>query len=244
MSAPTAPAAATANATAASTIRPAYTLKVAETKDEIEACYDIRIEVFSVEQGFPLDTEIDEYDPISVHFLLTTPIPSPPPESSSLLPLPSLSAVVDSITGNTGSASSSSTSPQPASPSASATPGATAEAGSDTDTTDKPIGTIRFVPTKGKLTRLAVDKEYRKYGFGKVLVQGMEDYILRKGNAGRLEKLVEQKDGGERVIRVKCHSQIPVKSFYARMGYVPEGDEFDEEGAPHQLMVHELELTQ
>ncbi|WVF69861.1 hypothetical protein IAT40_004642 [Kwoniella sp. CBS 6097] len=220
--------------TAEKPTRPAYALKVAQTKDEIEACYDIRIEVFCVEQGFPLDTEIDEYDPISVHFLLTTPIPSPPPESSSFLPLPSLSSIADTVTGSSGSTSTSISTAT-----SSKSPVTTAEV------TDKPIGTIRFVPTKGKLTRLALDKEYRKYGFGKVLVQGMEDYILQEGNAGRLDKLVEDKDKeGKRVIRVKCHSQIQAKPFYAKMGYVPEGDEFDEDGAPHQLMVHELELTQ
>ncbi|ORY27782.1 acyl-CoA N-acyltransferase [Naematelia encephala] len=62
---------------------PDYTIKIAESKDEIEACYDVRIEVFAVEQGFPLETEIDEYDPISVHFLLCVSQPSPPPESTS-----------------------------------------------------------------------------------------------------------------------------------------------------------------
>ncbi|OCF37474.1 hypothetical protein I317_03848 [Kwoniella heveanensis CBS 569] len=175
------------------------------------------------------------YDPISIHFLLTTPIPSPPPESSSLLPLPSLSSIADSVTASGSGSKSGSTDPSPST--------TTTSAAASSETTDKPIGTIRFVPTKGKLTRLALDKDYRKYGFGKVLVQGMEDYILQEGNAERLEKLVEVREGGKKVIRVKCHSQIPVKPFYAKMGYVPEGDEFDEDGAPHQLMVHELELS-
>ncbi|WVR04502.1 hypothetical protein IAU60_001506 [Kwoniella sp. DSM 27419] len=183
--------------------RPPFTLKVASTKDEIEACYDIRIEVFSVEQGFPLDTEIDEWDPTAVHFLLTTPIPSPPAESSALVS--SLTPTRDGLT------------------------------------TDKPIGTIRFVPEKGKLTRLALDKEYRKYGFGAVLVRGLEDWVTSAGKEGKLDHLVVQRDG-RRVIRVKSHSQIYIKPFYAKHGYVPEGDEFDEDGAPHQLMVHEIEI--
>ncbi|WRT64936.1 uncharacterized protein IL334_001876 [Kwoniella shivajii] len=182
-------------------IRPPFTLKVAETKDEIEACYDIRIEVFSVEQGFPLDTEIDEYDPISVHFLLTTPIASPPSEETT-------------------------------------TPGQSELNG---ETTEKPIGTIRYVPSLSKLTRLAVDKEYRSFGFGRVLVDGMHKWI--KDNIDKLEeKKITEKDG-KRFIKVKCHSQIPVIPFYARMGYVSEGPEFDEEGAPHQLMVYETELS-
>ena len=59
--------------------RPAYEVKVAGTRDEVEACFDIRVEgesaffrlsvavgnvadhaVFHVEQGFSLDDEIDQ----------------------------------------------------------------------------------------------------------------------------------------------------------------------------------------
>nr|XP_018265506.1 uncharacterized protein I303_01872 [Kwoniella dejecticola CBS 10117]OBR87664.1 hypothetical protein I303_01872 [Kwoniella dejecticola CBS 10117] len=171
-------------------VRPSFTLKVAETKDEIEACYDIRIEVFSVEQGFPLETEIDEYDPTSIHFLLTTPIPSPPSEQTTTPP-------------SIGEASS---------------------------TTEKAIGTIRYVPSLSKLTRLAIDKEYRSFGFGRVLVDGMHEWV--KQNAlGQGLKVVEKENGeGKKVVKIKCHSQIPVIPFYAKLGYVAEGPEFDEEG--------------
>ncbi|WWD22130.1 hypothetical protein CI109_106619 [Kwoniella shandongensis] len=183
--------------------RPAYTLKVAKTRDEIEACYDIRIEVFSVEQGFPLDTEMDEHDPTAVHFLLTTPVSSPPDEStSSLTPTSNLPS-----------------------------------------TTEKPIGTIRFVPELGKLTRLAVLKEYRQYGFGRVLVEGMEKFIKDNAESEALNGLVKEIDG-QKVIKIKCHSQIPVVAFYSRMGYVADGPEFDEEGAPHQTMYHKIVLNQ
>ncbi|WVQ84096.1 hypothetical protein IAT38_006241 [Cryptococcus sp. DSM 104549] len=181
--------------------RPPFLLKVAQSKEEIEACYDIRVEVFCVEQGFSLDTEIDEYDPHSIHFMLTTPVESPPPVSTSSIP-----------------------------PSNSALEGTTA----------KPIGTIRFVPGKSKLTRLALDKEYRKFGFGKVLVQGMEDWVAENAVKEKLGEVVEEE--GKRWLKIKCHSQLYVKPFYAKLGYVEEGPEFDEDGAPHQLMVHKLEV--
>jgi len=42
---------------------------------------------------------------------------------------------------------------------------------------------------------------------------------------------------GLQVAQVVCHSQLSVKGFYAKYGYQPEGDEFDEDGAPHQKMV-------
>jgi len=40
-----------------------------------------------------------------------------------------------------------------------------------------------------------------------------------------------------------CHSQIQAKAFYAKFGYVPEGNEFDEDGAPHQKMIIHLPLS-
>ncbi|KAF8076661.1 acyl-CoA N-acyltransferase [Lyophyllum atratum] len=49
---------------------PAHEIVVASTEEEIQQCYDTRIAVFHVEQKFPLDTEIDEFDPTSTHFLL------------------------------------------------------------------------------------------------------------------------------------------------------------------------------
>nr|XP_019008661.1 uncharacterized protein I206_06343 [Kwoniella pini CBS 10737]OCF47442.1 hypothetical protein I206_06343 [Kwoniella pini CBS 10737] len=178
-----------------SKIRPPFTLKVAETKDEIEACYDIRIEVFSVEQGFPLETEIDEYDPISIHFLLSISIPSPPLEQS--------------INSTSSSSSSSSIT-------------------NNKQTTEKPIGTIRYVPKTSKLSRLAIDKEFRKFGFGKILVEGMHNWIKSNYLSNNLN-IIKTNDG-KKFIKIKCHSQIPVIPFYEKLGYISEGQEFDEEG--------------
>ncbi|KAK8846810.1 hypothetical protein IAR55_005898 [Kwoniella newhampshirensis] len=181
--------------------RPPFTLKVAANQNEIEACYDLRIEVFSVEQGFPLDTEIDEHDPTAVHFLLTTPVSSPPDVSTSSLPPTSHSST----------------------------------------TTEKPIGTIRFVPELGKLTRLAVLKEYRQYGLGRLLVEEMEKWVKNNAETEALKDLIKD-IGGLGAIKIKCHSQIPVVPFYSRLGYVADGPEFDEEGEPHQTMYHTLLL--
>ncbi|OXC69349.1 hypothetical protein AYX13_01909 [Cryptococcus neoformans] len=181
-------------------VRPAYTLKLANTKNEVEACYDIRMEVFCVEQGFTVEDEMDEYDPHSFHFLLTTPISSPPDVSTSSLP----------PTNDTST------------------------------TTEKPIGTIRFVPGKSKLTRLAILKDYRKFGFGKVLVKGMEHFVRQNAVKEPLGKIIEEE--GEKWINIKCHSQIHAIPFYEKLGYVAEGPQFDEDGAPHQLLVHRLQV--
>ncbi|OSD04625.1 acyl-CoA N-acyltransferase [Trametes coccinea BRFM310] len=143
-----------------------------------QQCYDVRIAVFHREQGFPLDTEIDEYDEEATHILLR------------LLP----------------------------------------------DRT--PVGTIRCTRLKHyyKLSRLAVLKEYRKYRFGAALVQSLHDHVKADARASGLA-------GSDAAAKVIAHSQIPVKGFYAKFGYVPEGEEFDEDGAPHQKMVARLSLS-
>lgn len=72
-----------------------------------------------------------------------------------------------------------------------------------------PAGTIRLVPSKGKLTRLAVLKEYRSSGAGATLVRAMEEWLVREAKAGRVGHLV--KDGREgKSVHVKVHSQVSV----------------------------------
>ncbi|KAI0722761.1 acyl-CoA N-acyltransferase [Earliella scabrosa] len=142
-----------------------------------QQCYDVRIDVFHREQGFPLDTEIDHLDEEATHILLRL--------------VPSL----------------------------------------------QPIGTIRCTRTKDyyKLSRLAVLKEYRQYRFGRALVLSLHDFVK-----------ADAKASGSRVsdtVKVIAHSQIPVKGFYGKFGYEPEGEEFDEDGAPHQKMVARLSLS-
>jgi len=143
-----------------------------------QECYDIRINVFHLEQGYPFDAEIDELDETAEHFLLRL--------------LPSL----------------------------------------------QPIGTIRAsrascggVPYY-KLSRLAVLKDFRTHHFGRELVLALHKWAA-----------TDALSRGEHSAKVVCHSQIPVRAFYAKFGYTPEGNEFDEDGAPHQKMVAHLPLS-
>ncbi|KII95005.1 hypothetical protein PLICRDRAFT_199139 [Plicaturopsis crispa FD-325 SS-3] len=141
-----------------------------------EQCFEVRIEVFHREQGFPLDTEIDDLDETATHFLLRL-VPS-----------------------------------------------------------QTPVGTIRATRAESgayyKLSRFAVLKEYRTFKFGRELVLALHDWVLedarRRGVSGS--------------VKIVTHSQIPVKGLYARYGYQDEGDEFDEDGAPHQKMVKKVSL--
>ncbi|KAJ6538501.1 acyl-CoA N-acyltransferase [Mycena vulgaris] len=95
-----------------------------------------------------------------------------------------------------------------------------------------PVGTIRgTVPgvypgiSRYKLSRLAVDKEYRTHKFGRLLVESLHKWVAADSKASN------------RPAEIECHSQIPVMGFYAKFGYTPEGDRFDEDGEPHQNMV-------
>ncbi|TFK20351.1 acyl-CoA N-acyltransferase [Coprinopsis marcescibilis] len=101
----------------------------------------------------------------------------------------------------------------------------------------EPVGTVRLHKPAGKqyykLTRLAVLKDYRRYRFGKELVDSLHAWL--KANALQLGH-----DGP--AVDVACHSQLPVQGFYARFGYTPQGELFEEDGAPHQLMVLRMPL--
>ena len=161
-------------------VPPAYHIEVYPGDHKsVQECMQVRIDVFHHEQGFPLDTEIDELESSSSHILLR-------------------------LDGE----------------------------GSDAG---EPVGTIRGTykpsvsPNTYKLSRLAILQDYRKYGWGGVLVKAFHDWVKEDA----------QKRGIQHPVAA-LHSQIPVKAFYAKYGYEPEGPEFDEDGAPHQKMVRRL----
>jgi len=73
-----------------------------------------------------------------------------------------------------------------------------------------PIGTIRAHKYPGKdyykLTRLAVLQEYRKFRFGRALVVALHEWV----------KTDALRHGGPEDAQIICHSQLPVKFFYAK----------------------------
>ena len=105
------------------------------------------------------------------------------------------------------------------------------------------MGTIRCIKNEHyyKLSRLAVLEQYRKFRFGRALVLALHDHVKRNAKADReltspvaipiatthiqtvaptTKKILTDDDlfAGNYldVVRVHCHSQIPVKAFYAR----------------------------
>jgi predicted GNAT family N-acyltransferase len=90
---------------------------------------------------------------------------------------------------------------------------------------NKIIGTSRMVVEgdKGKIGRMAVEKDLRKQGIGKELLT-----------------LLEQEARKRKLKEIYLHSQFHAKSFYERLGYQPRGEVFTEVGIDHIEMYKTL----
>ncbi|BGP52457.1 hypothetical protein JCM8202v2_000011 [Rhodotorula sphaerocarpa] len=162
----------------ASTPTRSYNVRFVENQSDYDRVIAVRIAVFVEEQGFSMEDELDEKDPESDHFLMTT---------------------------------------------------------MGADGKEEDAGVIRWWPkpnqAAGKMGR------FRGGGTGRLLIQAMEEHVRqRKGKAGLAAR------GHERV-RVHCHSQMHAEGFYAKSGYVREGGQFMEDGAPHCLLIKDLDLV-
>ena len=80
------------------------------------------------------------------------------------------------------------------------------------------VGTGRLVieGNRGRIGRMAVKKELRGRGVGK----GLMDMLESEAKKRRMEEIY-------------LHAQVYVKDFYAKRGYIPRGEEFDEAGIAH-----------
>ncbi|MCC6706106.1 MAG: GNAT family N-acetyltransferase [Gammaproteobacteria bacterium] len=85
-----------------------------------------------------------------------------------------------------------------------------------------PIGTVRL-RAGGHIGRMAVLKEYRKHGVGSRLLGAAIE-------AARMQGLTE----------VHLDAQVQALKFYARHGFVSEGEEFMDAGIAHRAMRLEL----
>lgn len=84
--------------------------------------------------------------------------------------------------------------------------------------TGRVVGTGRLHPS-GKVGRMAVEAGWRGRGVGATLLERLIEAALDRG-----------------IDELYLHAQVHVTGFYARYGFVPEGDPFDEAGIPHRLM--------
>ncbi|GAB5495969.1 MAG: GNAT family N-acetyltransferase [Phycisphaerales bacterium] len=75
-------------------------------------------------------------------------------------------------------------------------------------------------------------------GFGKLMQMAVDPQRQGEGIGRRLVIEVESAAFGEMGLEgIYCHAQTSAISFYERLGWSSEGDEFDEAGIPHLKMV-------
>ncbi|MCK5388359.1 MAG: GNAT family N-acetyltransferase [Candidatus Izimaplasma sp.] len=83
---------------------------------------------------------------------------------------------------------------------------------------DLAVGAARLY--KNKVGRVATLKQYRKQGIGSALMKAIEVYAEENN-----------------IPYLKLHAQLYVKDFYEHLGYVVEGNIFQEAEIDHVLMV-------
>ncbi len=91
----------------------------------------------------------------------------------------------------------------------------------------EPVGAGRFrtIGNVGKVERICVLKEKRNHGYGKIMMEKIEQYAKEHG-----------------VPKLKLNAQLQAIPFYLRIGYKEEtGEVFLDAGIPHKTMVKELE---
>ncbi len=91
------------------------------------------------------------------------------------------------------------------------------------DADGRAIGTGRLTPQR-RIGRMAVLPQWRGHGVGEALLQALVAEATRRG-------------WGE----VALHAQVHARDFYARNGFLPEGDDFEEAGIVHQTMRRRLD---
>lgn len=93
--------------------------------------------------------------------------------------------------------------------------------------TETPMATLRLLPLedgKIKVQRMAVLKEFRKKGLGKVIMEAAETFA----NEHDYQQLV-------------LGAQLTARDFYQRLGYQAEGDIFLDAGIEHVTMTKTLQ---
>ena len=86
------------------------------------------------------------------------------------------------------------------------------------------IGCARLLPD-GHIGRMAVRPRWRGRGVGSALLEALVEIATKRGDE-----------------RVMLNAQTHAMPFYARYGFAPVGEPFDEAGIPHQSMEARLPL--
>ncbi|OTN76176.1 hypothetical protein A5886_001253 [Enterococcus sp. 8G7_MSG3316] len=94
------------------------------------------------------------------------------------------------------------------------------------DDQNQSVATLRFLPIDAKtmkLQRMAVPKDYRGHGCGRILIEGAEAFA----KAHHIEKIT-------------LGAQLTAQDFYQKLGYQAEGEVFLDADMPHIKMTKTL----
>lgn len=86
---------------------------------------------------------------------------------------------------------------------------------------NKAVGAARLY--NNKVGRLATLKEYRKHGIASQIMKKIEEYAKENN-----------------IPLIKLHAQLYIKEFYEHLGYVAEGEVFQEADIDHIKMTKEI----
>lgn len=85
-------------------------------------------------------------------------------------------------------------------------------------------GRINFSGNKGKIGRVAVDRDFRKKGVGSAVCR-------------QLMNIAAERKGCEKLV---LHAQVEAAEFYHKLGFTSVGDTFMEAGIEHIKMEREI----
>lgn len=91
---------------------------------------------------------------------------------------------------------------------------------------ETPVGTGRMRQISAgqvKIERIAVLKNSRKLGIGRIIMSGIHEYLKEIG-----------------IAEATLDAQQQAKGFYEKLGYQQEGDVFEEAGIPHVVMTKKI----
>jgi YbgC/YbaW family acyl-CoA thioester hydrolase len=91
------------------------------------------------------------------------------------------------------------------------------------------VATGRLLPAQdgiAKIGRMAVHQVLRGGGFGEQVLRALAQQALARGDRG-----------------IELHAQRTARDFYARLGFEPQGEPYEEAGIPHITMTSALPLA-
>ena len=91
------------------------------------------------------------------------------------------------------------------------------------------VATGRLLPAEGgvsKIGRMAVHQVLRGCGFGEQVLRALADRAQQRGDRA-----------------IELHAQRTAREFYARLGFQPQGEPYEEAGIPHITMTSALPLA-